>query len=297
MTGQSTAADAARTPGANRAAPGEHVFELAKLNHILGGPAYSTANGTCVEGDRMMVALMRMPAGTGAEAHSHPNEQWIYILEGTFRARIGDRDVTANAGSVVYIPSNTVHTGSATPDARRRVLHGQGYQPQPARHQGRLSPARKHDQRNNNREKHPCRTVSHSPRLPPASPWRSHLPSRRRRPIRPSPIKIVVPYAPGGATDIVARIIGEEMRSRSGQPVVIESKVGANGIVALEEMLRVKDGYTVMVGNVTTNAITPVIDAKKMRFDYGKEVVAIQRLADIPAVVVVTHDRTSRRIR
>ena len=60
---------AARTPGANRAEPGQYVFELAKLNHILGGPAYSTANGACIEGERMMVALMRMPAGTGAEPH------------------------------------------------------------------------------------------------------------------------------------------------------------------------------------------------------------------------------------
>ena len=102
------------------------------------------------------------------------------------------------------------------------------------------------------------------------------------------PVKIVVPYAPGGATDIVARIVGEQMRQSLGQPFIVESKVGANGIVALEEMLRSKDGYTLMVGNVTTNAITPVVDAKKLRFDYGKEVIAIQRLADIPGTVVLT---------
>ncbi|MFL9824743.1 cupin domain-containing protein [Rhodoplanes sp. SY1] len=105
---------AARTPGAKRAAPGEYVFELAKVNHILGGPDYSTANGACVEGDRMIVGLMRMPAGTGAEPHSHPNEQWIYILEGTFRATIGDRPVEAGPGSLVYIPAGTIHSGGAT---------------------------------------------------------------------------------------------------------------------------------------------------------------------------------------
>ena len=115
--GDHASAQSARTPGANRAGPGEYVFELAKLNHILGGPAYSTANGTCVEGDRMMVALMRMPAGTGAEAHSHPNEQWLYILEGTFLANVGGKQVRAPAGSVLYIPSNTVHDGRASPDA------------------------------------------------------------------------------------------------------------------------------------------------------------------------------------
>ncbi len=102
------------------------------------------------------------------------------------------------------------------------------------------------------------------------------------------PVRIVVPYAPGGATDIVGRIIGEEMRKILGQPFVVESKVGGNGIVALEEMMRNKDGYTLMVGNVTTNTITPVVDAKKLSFNFEKDVVAIQRLADVPAVVAVT---------
>jgi len=107
---------AARTPGAKRAGPGEHVFDLAKVNHILGGPDYSTANGACVEGDRMIVGLMRMPAGTGADAHSHPNEQWIYILQGTFKGEIEGKPFEANAGSVVYVPANAVHSGKASED-------------------------------------------------------------------------------------------------------------------------------------------------------------------------------------
>jgi mannose-6-phosphate isomerase-like protein (cupin superfamily) len=106
----------ARTPGAKRAGPGEYVFDLAHVNHILGGPTYSTANGACVEGDRMIVGLMRMPAGTGAEPHSHPNEQWIYILEGTFNANVGGKDVEAKPGTLVYIPSNVVHSGKASTD-------------------------------------------------------------------------------------------------------------------------------------------------------------------------------------
>ena len=106
----------ARTPGAKRATPGEYCFELAKIDKIQGGPDYSSALGPCVEGDRMIVALMRMPAGTGAAPHSHPNEQWIYILEGTFQAKIGDDEVTAKPGSVVYVPSNVVHSAKATAD-------------------------------------------------------------------------------------------------------------------------------------------------------------------------------------
>jgi len=105
---------AARTPGAKRAGPGEYVFNLASVNHILGGPDYSTANGSCVEGDRMIVALMRMPAGTGAEPHSHPNEQWIYILEGTLLGTIGGKQIEANAGSALYIPADVVHASKAS---------------------------------------------------------------------------------------------------------------------------------------------------------------------------------------
>ena len=105
-----------RTPGAKRAGAGEDVFDLASVNHILGGPDYSTANGSCVEGDRMIVALMRMPAGTGAEPHSHPNEQWIYILEGVFHATVGGKTIEARPGAVIYIPANVVHSGKAGAD-------------------------------------------------------------------------------------------------------------------------------------------------------------------------------------
>jgi quercetin dioxygenase-like cupin family protein len=69
-----------------------------------------------VEGDRLIVALMRMPAGTGADAHSHPNEQWIYVLEGTLRATIRGLDYEAKPGTLLYIPTYVVHSVTATPD-------------------------------------------------------------------------------------------------------------------------------------------------------------------------------------
>jgi len=102
-----------RTPGATRAAEGEYVFDLGTVAKIMGGPSYSTAHGPCVEGDRMIVGLMRMKAGTGAEPHSHPNEQWIYILEGTFQATIGGQEIEAKPGSVIYVPAGVVHSGKA----------------------------------------------------------------------------------------------------------------------------------------------------------------------------------------
>lgn len=103
------------------------------------------------------------------------------------------------------------------------------------------------------------------------------------------PIKILVPYAPGGATDIVARILGEQMRQSLGQSVVVENKPGAFGILAIEEMARAKpDGYTLMIGNVSTNAITPVIVPNKFSIKYDKDVVAITRLVDVPEFLLVT---------
>ncbi|MDA8049353.1 MAG: cupin domain-containing protein [Rhodospirillales bacterium] len=108
---------APRTPGARRAGKGEFFFELAKVDPIKGGPDYSSVFGPCIEGERMMVALMRMPAGTGAEPHFHPNEQWIFVLEGTAEAVVGGRHKRVTPGLAVYIPANTVHQMRATPDA------------------------------------------------------------------------------------------------------------------------------------------------------------------------------------
>ena len=103
------------------------------------------------------------------------------------------------------------------------------------------------------------------------------------------PIKVLVPYAPGGAVDIVARIVTEQMRQTLGQPFVIENKPGAFGILAIEEMARARpDGYTLMFGNNNSNVITPVLYGKKFTIDYERDVVSVARLADVPAFVVAT---------
>ena len=102
-------------------------------------------------------------------------------------------------------------------------------------------------------------------------------------------VKVIVPYAPGGATDIVARIIGDEFQKITGQGFVVLNKRGAFGMLAIEEMVKAApDGYTLMIGNVSTNAITPIIYAKKMNFDYSKSVVAVTNLSDVPAFLLVT---------
>jgi tripartite-type tricarboxylate transporter receptor subunit TctC len=103
------------------------------------------------------------------------------------------------------------------------------------------------------------------------------------------PVKIMVPYAPGGATDITSRLFGEQLKNILGQQFVVENKPGAFGIVAIEEMARSKpDGYTLFVGNVTTNAITPVIYEKKFTINFDKDVVSVSRLAIYPSFVLTT---------
>src|SRR5262245_11090922 len=103
------------------------------------------------------------------------------------------------------------------------------------------------------------------------------------------PIKIILAYGPGSATDIVTRIVCEPLRQILGQSCVVENKPGAFGILAIEEMARARpDGYTLQVGNVSTNAITPVLFKDKLTINYEKDVVAVSRLADLPTFMMVT---------
>lgn len=103
------------------------------------------------------------------------------------------------------------------------------------------------------------------------------------------PVKIIVPFAPGGTTDIVARTLAEELKNSFGQTFVVENKPGADGIIAIQELVRSgADGYTLMIGSVATNAIAPILYAKKMSFNYERDVVPVMRLVDIPGVLVAT---------
>lgn len=77
-------------------------------------------------------------------------------------------------------------------------------------------------------------------------------------------IRILVPYAPGGLTDVVARHYAEQLRKDLGQNIIIENKPGASGIIAIEAMARSRpDGYTIMIGNISTNGLTPILLDRK----------------------------------
>ena len=112
------------------------------------------------------------------------------------------------------------------------------------------------------------------------------------------PIKVLVPYAPGGATDITARIIGDAIQKITGQSFLVINKPGAFGMLAIDEMAKAApDGYTLMIGNVSTNAITPIIYKDKLNFDYKQRVTAVTNLVDVPAFLLVRPPMISRSSR
>ena len=103
------------------------------------------------------------------------------------------------------------------------------------------------------------------------------------------PIKWVVPFAPGGTTDILARTVGEKLALALGQPVIIENKPGAGGGVGAEFTAKsAPDGYTIMGGTISTHAINASL-YKNLPYDPVKDFVAITLIARVPNMLVVNN--------
>jgi tripartite-type tricarboxylate transporter receptor subunit TctC len=101
------------------------------------------------------------------------------------------------------------------------------------------------------------------------------------------PVKILVPYGPGGATDIIARIVAQHLTTELGQTFLVENRPGANGNIALEAAAKAPaDGYTLLVGNVSTNAINENIYAGTLTIKPSRDLVGIAKLVEIPHIVV-----------
>jgi tripartite-type tricarboxylate transporter receptor subunit TctC len=99
------------------------------------------------------------------------------------------------------------------------------------------------------------------------------------------PIRFIVPYAPGGTTDLVARTVGAHMAQTLGQPVVIDNRAGAGGNIGMDAVAKAApDGYTVGMGAISTNALNPHI-YKKMPFDPRKDFTAVGLLGNSTIVL------------
>ncbi|HEY3179148.1 MAG TPA: tripartite tricarboxylate transporter substrate binding protein [Casimicrobiaceae bacterium] len=104
------------------------------------------------------------------------------------------------------------------------------------------------------------------------------------------PIKWIVPFAPGGTTDILARTIGEKLALALGQPVIIENKPGAGGGVGAEFTAKAPpDGYTIMGGTISTHAINASL-YKSLPYDPVKDFVPITLIARVPNMLVINPD-------
>ena len=101
------------------------------------------------------------------------------------------------------------------------------------------------------------------------------------------PIKIIVVYPAGGASDVTARLIASKLSESIGQTVVVENKPGANGIIATEYVAKAApDGYTLLMANLGPNAINPVV-YKKLPYDAVKDFSAITLTTIVPQFIVV----------
>jgi tripartite-type tricarboxylate transporter receptor subunit TctC len=113
----------------------------------------------------------------------------------------------------------------------------------------------------------------------------SHAAQSPQWPVRP--VRLIVPFAPGGANDIVARILSPALSEALGQQFVIDNRAGAAGNMGTELVAKAQpDGHTILVGNVSTNAINPIGFAATLKFDAAKELTGVVMIARVPNLLV-----------
>ncbi|WP_341919922.1 tripartite tricarboxylate transporter substrate binding protein BugE [Polaromonas sp. YR568] len=101
------------------------------------------------------------------------------------------------------------------------------------------------------------------------------------------PLRLVVPFPPGGATDITARVLSEPLSRVLGQPVIVENRGGAGGSIGMSEVAKAApDGLTLGVATLSTHGVNPAV-YKKLPYDPIKDFVAVTELVKAPGVVVV----------
>jgi len=104
------------------------------------------------------------------------------------------------------------------------------------------------------------------------------------------PIRLVVPFAPGGSSEVVARSVAGELTKQLGQSVFVENKPGGAGVIAMQEVAKAAaDGYTLILGHVGTLAVNPYM-LPSQPYDVNKDFIPVTLLAKVPTVLVVHPD-------
>ena len=107
------------------------------------------------------------------------------------------------------------------------------------------------------------------------------------QPFPSKPVKIIVPSTPGDGSDILARSIGQKLAERWGQPVLVENRPGAGGVIGTEAAAKSPaDGYTVIMGNAGSHAINQAL-YPKLSYDVERDFAPITLVASAPNVFVV----------
>lgn len=110
------------------------------------------------------------------------------------------------------------------------------------------------------------------------------------------PVRIIVPYPPGGPTDVVARILAQELQKRLGQTFLVDNRAGAGGMIGASEVARAApDGYTLLV-NASAHVIYPAI-FKTVSFDVLADFTPISQLVEVPLLMVVSPKVPARNLR
>jgi tripartite-type tricarboxylate transporter receptor subunit TctC len=109
------------------------------------------------------------------------------------------------------------------------------------------------------------------------------------------PVRIVVPFAPGGGVDIVARLLAEPMRAALGQPVVVENRGGAGGQLGAQAVAKgPADGYTVLLASAGEIAVAPSLYGKALPYDPARDLVPITLVVRVPNLLVVSSSVPAR---
>ncbi|MBO9512764.1 MAG: tripartite tricarboxylate transporter substrate binding protein [Variovorax sp.] len=103
------------------------------------------------------------------------------------------------------------------------------------------------------------------------------------------PVKLVVPYPPGGGTDFFARTVAQGMGDALGQPVIVENRPGASGMIAGQYVAKVApaDGHTVLWGDMTTYAVNPTLFGKQQQYDIQRDLAPVTMTAKFDFMLVV----------